>query len=87
MKPRNTTCLWFDKDAPEAAQFYAATFPDSAVTAVHKASADYPGGKAGDVAARRNRDVVAAAGLTEANVRRSILLGERVKRRSVAACQ
>jgi predicted 3-demethylubiquinone-9 3-methyltransferase (glyoxalase superfamily) len=29
MKPKNTICLWFDKDAHEAAQFYAATFPDS----------------------------------------------------------
>jgi predicted 3-demethylubiquinone-9 3-methyltransferase (glyoxalase superfamily) len=47
--PKNTICLWFDKDAHEAAQFYAATFPDSAVTAVHKAPADFPGGKAGDV--------------------------------------
>ena len=49
MKPKNTICLWFDKDGHEAAQFYAATFPDSAVTAVHKAPADFPGGKAGDV--------------------------------------
>jgi 3-demethylubiquinone-9 3-methyltransferase len=31
MKPKNTICLWFDKDAHEAARFYAATFPDSAV--------------------------------------------------------
>ena len=37
MKPKNTICLWFDKDAHEAARFYAATFPDSHVTAVHKA--------------------------------------------------
>jgi predicted 3-demethylubiquinone-9 3-methyltransferase (glyoxalase superfamily) len=29
MKPKNTICLWFDKDAHEAARFYAATFPDS----------------------------------------------------------
>jgi hypothetical protein len=49
MKPKNTICLWFDKDAHEAARFYAATFPDSHVTAVHKAPADYPSGKAGDV--------------------------------------
>ena len=48
MKPKNTICLWFDKDAHEAARFYAATFPDSKVTAVHKAPGDYPGGKAGD---------------------------------------
>ena len=45
---KNTICLWFDKDAHEAARFYAATFPDSKVTAVHKAPGDYPGGKAGD---------------------------------------
>ena len=49
MKPKNTICLWFDKDAHEAARFYAATFPDSEVTAVHKAPGDYPGGKQGDV--------------------------------------
>jgi predicted 3-demethylubiquinone-9 3-methyltransferase (glyoxalase superfamily) len=34
MKPKNTICLWFDKDAHEAARFYAATFPNSEVTAV-----------------------------------------------------
>jgi predicted 3-demethylubiquinone-9 3-methyltransferase (glyoxalase superfamily) len=49
MKSKNTICLWFDKDAQEAARFYAATFPDSEVTAVHKAPGDYPGGKEGDV--------------------------------------
>ena len=49
MKPKNTICLWYDKDALEAARFYAATFPDSHVTAVHKAPSDYPGGKQGDV--------------------------------------
>jgi predicted 3-demethylubiquinone-9 3-methyltransferase (glyoxalase superfamily) len=49
MKPKNTICLWFNHDAEEAARFYAATFPDSAVTAVHKAPADYPGGKKGQV--------------------------------------
>ena len=49
MKPKNTICLWFDKDAQDAARFYAATFPNSEVTAVHKAPADYPSGKAGDV--------------------------------------
>ena len=48
MKPKNTICLWFDKDAHDAARFYAATFPDSKVTAVHKAPGDYPGGKEGD---------------------------------------
>ena len=42
-------CLWFNKNAEEAARFYAATFPDSRVIAVHKAPGDYPSGKAGDV--------------------------------------
>ena len=46
---KNTICLWYDKDAEAAARFYAATFPDSAVTAVHKAPGDYPSGKKGDV--------------------------------------
>src|SRR5262249_11182799 len=49
MKPKNTICLWFDKDAQDAARFYAATFPDSKVTAVHHAPGDFPGGKKGDV--------------------------------------
>ena len=47
--PKNTVCLWFDRDAEAAAHFYAATFPDSEVTAVHRAPADYPSGTAGDV--------------------------------------
>lgn len=46
---KNTICIWYDKDAEEAANFYASVFPDSAVTGVHKAPADYPSGKAGDV--------------------------------------
>src|SRR5260370_35206393 len=49
MTPRNTICLWFDKDAFGAARFYAAPFPDSKVTAVHQAPGEYPGGKKGDV--------------------------------------
>jgi len=49
MTPKNTICLWFDKDALDAARFYAATFPDSQVTAVHEAPGDFPGGKKGDV--------------------------------------
>jgi len=49
MNHKNTICLWYDKDALEAAEFYAATFPDSEVVAVHKAPSDYPSGKAGDV--------------------------------------
>jgi 2-polyprenyl-6-hydroxyphenyl methylase/3-demethylubiquinone-9 3-methyltransferase len=49
MVAKNTVCLWFDGAALDAAQFYAATFPDSAVTAVHRAPGDYPAGKQGDV--------------------------------------
>ena len=46
--PKNTICLWFDGDAEAAARFYATTFPDSRVTAVRHAPADYPSGRAGD---------------------------------------
>lgn len=49
MTPKNTICLWFNKDALEAAEFYAATFPHSKVTAVHHAPGDYPDGKEGEV--------------------------------------
>ncbi|MFT0869646.1 VOC family protein [Pseudomonas sp. CAM1A] len=49
MTAKNTVCLWYDNDAEDAANFYASTFPDSRVTAVHKAPADYPSGKASDV--------------------------------------
>ena len=47
--PKNTVCLWFDHEAEAAANFYAATFPESAVTAIHHAPTDFPGGKAGQV--------------------------------------
>lgn len=43
-----TLCLWYDGSAEDAARFYAATFPDSAVGAVHRAPADFPGGKKDD---------------------------------------
>lgn len=46
---KNTICLWFDDNAEEAAKFYAETFPDSFVSAVHRAPGDYPSGKEGDV--------------------------------------
>jgi predicted 3-demethylubiquinone-9 3-methyltransferase (glyoxalase superfamily) len=48
MMPKNMICLWYDHDAHDAARFYADTFPDTSVTAVHNAPADYPGGKEGD---------------------------------------
>lgn len=47
--PTNMICLMFDKDAEQAANFYASTFPNSSVGAVHRAPTDYPMGKAGDV--------------------------------------
>jgi predicted 3-demethylubiquinone-9 3-methyltransferase (glyoxalase superfamily) len=47
--PRNVICLWYDGAAEEAARFYAKTFPDSTVTAVHRAPGDYPDGKQGQV--------------------------------------
>ncbi len=49
MISKNTICLWYDGAALEAATFYAETFPDSAVGAVHRAPGDFPSGKQGDV--------------------------------------
>lgn len=49
MLSKNTICLWYNGTAQDAAQFYAQTFPDSAVIAVHHAPGDYPAGKQGDV--------------------------------------
>jgi predicted 3-demethylubiquinone-9 3-methyltransferase (glyoxalase superfamily) len=46
---KNTIRLWYDGSAEEAADFYARTFPDSEVLAVHRAPGDYPSGKQGDV--------------------------------------
>ncbi len=46
---KNTICLWYDSDAEDAALFYAKTFPDSSVGAVHRAPGDFPSGKEGDV--------------------------------------
>ncbi|WHZ25816.1 MAG: 3-demethylubiquinone-9 3-methyltransferase [Nitrospira sp.] len=46
---KNTVCLWYNHDAEEAARFYAKTFPDSSVGAIHRAPGDFPSGKKGDV--------------------------------------
>ena len=46
---KNTICLWYDGDAEDAARFYARTFPDSSIGAVHLAPGDFPSGKKGDV--------------------------------------
>ncbi|NKI46695.1 VOC family protein [Pseudomonas fluorescens] len=48
MNNKNTICLWYNGDALAAATFYANTFPDSEVKAVHRAPGDYPAGKQGD---------------------------------------
>ena len=49
MVSKNTICIWYDRAALDAAKFYAETFPDSSVDAVHHAPGDYPSGKQGDV--------------------------------------
>ena len=49
MSARNTICLWYNGTALDAATFYAATFPDSEVKAIHRAPGDFPSGKEGDV--------------------------------------
>ncbi|WP_288855208.1 VOC family protein [uncultured Pseudomonas sp.] len=48
MNNKNTICLWYNGDALAAATFYANTFPNSVVKAVHRAPGDYPAGKQGD---------------------------------------
>lgn len=47
--PKNTICLWYEKEAEEAAKFYAETFPNSEVKSVSRAPSDFPDGKANDV--------------------------------------
>jgi predicted 3-demethylubiquinone-9 3-methyltransferase (glyoxalase superfamily) len=49
MTPKNTVCLWFDRDALDAANFYARTIPDSSVGALLRAPGDFPDGRQGDV--------------------------------------
>ena len=44
-----TLCLWFDHNAEEAADFYAVTFPNSAVGSIVRTPGNFPGGRAGDV--------------------------------------
>lgn len=49
MISKNTVCLWFNGTAEDAARFYTSTFPDSSLGAIHRAPADYPSGREGDV--------------------------------------
>jgi len=46
---KNVICLWYNDAAEEAAGFYAQTFPNSAITGVHRAPRDYPAGRQGQV--------------------------------------
>jgi len=46
---KNVICLWYDGTAEDAAKFYTQTFPDSTVTAAHRAPGDFPDGKQGQV--------------------------------------
>ncbi len=46
---KNTICVWYDKEAEDAARFYAKTFPNSSVGNIWRAPGDYPSGKQGDV--------------------------------------
>jgi 2-polyprenyl-6-hydroxyphenyl methylase/3-demethylubiquinone-9 3-methyltransferase len=46
---KNVICLWYDGTAEAAARFYAQTFPNSALTAVHLAPGDFPAGRQGQV--------------------------------------
>jgi 2-polyprenyl-6-hydroxyphenyl methylase/3-demethylubiquinone-9 3-methyltransferase len=48
-QPKLAACLWYDGCAEQAARFYAETFPESRIVRVHRAPADWPAGKAGDV--------------------------------------
>lgn len=58
MTHKNTLCLWYNGTAEEAANFYAKTFPDSRVNAIHRAPGDYPAGKQGDVLTVEHRWVI-----------------------------
>jgi 2-polyprenyl-6-hydroxyphenyl methylase/3-demethylubiquinone-9 3-methyltransferase len=49
MSDKAAICVWYDHEAENAARFYAATFPDSSIGAVHRAPGDNPSNNEGDV--------------------------------------
>lgn len=49
MAQKISPCLWFDRQAEQAARFYTSLLPDSRIDHVQRSSVDWPNGKAGDV--------------------------------------
>ena len=45
---KNQVCLWYERNAREAAEFYSRTFPDTRILEVQRAPGDYPDGREGD---------------------------------------
>jgi len=45
MTAKISMCIWYDHAAREAAEFYAGTFPDSRIDAVHLAPRDFRAAK------------------------------------------
>ena len=48
MTQQAVICLWYESGAEDAARFYAETFPNSSVGAVHKSPADNPSVREGE---------------------------------------
>jgi 2-polyprenyl-6-hydroxyphenyl methylase/3-demethylubiquinone-9 3-methyltransferase len=49
MANQAAVCIWYDHGAEQAARFYAETFPNSSVGAIHKAPGEFPDGHEGQV--------------------------------------
>jgi len=47
--PKLAPCLWFDRQAEDAARFYCAIFPNSKVGAIARYPEGFPGDRAGEV--------------------------------------
>lgn len=45
---KNKICIWYNREAEEAANFYASVFPETRVISVQKAPSDFPDGHEGD---------------------------------------